>query len=103
LIGVGISIDIRLRRDLMSHVTVGRWGNSLAIRVPSGIADATGLSDGEGVEIEAVDGDILIRRSAHSAQKRAAAVAAAESIIANRRGRRLDGLSVQELRDEGRR
>jgi antitoxin MazE len=48
----------------MSQATVGRWGKSLAIRLPGEIAKAAGISDGERVEIEARDGDIVIRPTA---------------------------------------
>lgn len=48
----------------MSHITVGRWGKSLALRVPGDIASETGLREGERVEIEARDGNIVIRRVA---------------------------------------
>jgi antitoxin component of MazEF toxin-antitoxin module len=48
----------------MSQVTIGRWGKNLAIRFPGEIAKAAGLSDGERVEIETHDGDIVIRRAA---------------------------------------
>ena len=48
----------------MSQATVGRWGKSLAIRLPGEIAKAAGISDGERVEIEARDGDIVIRPAA---------------------------------------
>ena len=47
----------------MSHVTVGRWGKNLAIRFPTEIVKAVGLSDGEHVEIETHGGDIVIRRA----------------------------------------
>lgn len=87
----------------MSHVIVGRWGKNLAIRVPSEIARAAGLNDGEGVEIEAVGEDILIRRSTHHARRRADAEAAMAEIIADRAGHTLGDISLRELRDEGRR
>jgi len=45
----------------MSQATVGKWGKSLAIRLPAEIATAAGISNGERVEIEARDGDIVIR------------------------------------------
>ena len=48
----------------MSQATVGRWGKSLAIRLPGEIAKAAGISDGERVEIEAHGGDIVIRSAA---------------------------------------
>jgi antitoxin component of MazEF toxin-antitoxin module len=50
----------------MSQATVGKWGRDLAIRLPSDIVTATRLSDGERVEIEAHDGDIVIRRAGPS-------------------------------------
>jgi antitoxin MazE len=47
----------------MAQVTIGKWGKNLAIRFPGEIAKATGLSDGERVEIETNDGNIFIRRA----------------------------------------
>ncbi|HXQ53424.1 MAG TPA: AbrB/MazE/SpoVT family DNA-binding domain-containing protein [Stellaceae bacterium] len=85
----------------MSEAIVGRWGKNLAIRVPSEIAKAAGLSEGERVEIETHDGDILIRRPA--ARARAAAVAAAEEIIAERRRHPLGEVTIRELVNDGRR
>jgi antitoxin MazE len=48
----------------MAQAVVGRWGNNLAIRLPSEIVKAAGLSDGERIEIETRAGDIVIRRAA---------------------------------------
>jgi antitoxin MazE len=48
----------------MSRAVVGRWGKSLAIRIPGEVAKSAGISDGERVDVQAQDGDILIRRSA---------------------------------------
>jgi antitoxin MazE len=70
----------------MSQVTVGRWGKNLAIRVPLDVARKSGLADGETVEIQAQDGDIVIRRLS----ARARASAAAEEIIAERGRHRLN-------------
>ncbi len=47
----------------MTEVTVGRWGKNLAIRFPGAIVKAAGLRDGERVEIETHDGEIVIRRA----------------------------------------
>jgi antitoxin MazE len=47
----------------MSYVTVGKWGKSLAVRLPAGIAGKAGLREGERVEIVAHDGDIVVRRA----------------------------------------
>lgn len=87
----------------MTHVVVGRWGKNLAIRVPAEIARVAGLTDGEDVEIEAIDGDLLIRRSGARAQSLADAEAAAAEIIADATGRSLGGVSLRELREDGRR
>lgn len=48
----------------MSRATVGRWGKSLAVRIPGEIADAAGIAEGERVEVEAQEGGIVIRRAA---------------------------------------
>lgn len=87
----------------MTHVIVGKWGKNLAIRVPFDVARASGLSDGEEVEIETQDGDILIRRSAAHARDRQDAEIAAAEIIAESRKYSLGGLSIRDLLDEGRR
>lgn len=87
----------------MSEVIVGKWGKNLAIRVPREIARGLGLSDGEAVELEAVDGDLHVhRRSAKAEAQREAETAAAE-IIAHAHGRSLGGVSIRELREGGRR
>ena len=46
----------------MVKVTVGRWGNNLAVRLPGEIVDAIRVRDGEQVDIEAHDGQAIIRR-----------------------------------------
>lgn len=48
----------------MTQITVGKWGKNLAVRVPGEIVRASGLRDGERVEIETQDGAIVIRRAA---------------------------------------
>lgn len=41
---------------------VGRWGNSLAIRIPRAVAERAQLSEGDRVAVEvAGDGSVLIR------------------------------------------
>ena len=47
----------------MTHVTVGKWGNNLAVRLPGEIVQAFNLRDGERVDIAIEDGDIVIRRT----------------------------------------
>ena len=87
----------------MSQATVGKWGNNLAIRVPLDIARASGLSEGERVEIETLDGDLVIRRPAARDRRREQAEAAAAEIIGESRRHSLDGVSIRDLIDEGRR
>lgn len=44
-------------------VTVSKWGNSLGVRIPAGVAASSGISDGDKVEVtEATDGSIMIRK-----------------------------------------
>jgi antitoxin MazE len=88
---------------MMSRVTVGTWGKSLAVRVPLEVARAAGLISGEQVEVEAKDGDIVIRRSDAQAQARANALAALDRIIENSKGVPLGDVTIRELIDEGRR
>ena len=87
----------------MSQATVGKWGNNLAICFPFEIARASGLSDGERVEIETRDGDIVIRRPAARALRRSQAEAAAAEIVGESKGHRLGEVSIRELLEEGRR
>ena len=87
----------------MAWATVGRWGKNLAIRIPLGLAKASGLSDGERVEIEVQDGDLMIRRPEARARARSDAEAATAEIRAERKRYTLDGLSIRTLREDGRR
>jgi antitoxin MazE len=85
----------------MSQVTVGKWGKNLAVRFPLEFAKAAGLREGERVEIEAHDGDIVIRRPV--ARVRADAEVAAEEIISESRNHSLGEVTIRELLEEGRR
>ncbi len=87
----------------MTNVVVGKWGKSLAVRVPVDVAAAAGLVDGDAVEIEAVDGTVVIRRDPAKADARRKAQAAVAEILADAKGRSLGGLSIRELIEEGRR
>jgi antitoxin component of MazEF toxin-antitoxin module len=87
----------------VAQATVGKWGKNLAIRFPLEIAKAARLSDGERVEIEALDGDIVIRRRDANADADADARLAAEEIIEESGRHTLDGVTIRELLDEGRR
>jgi antitoxin component of MazEF toxin-antitoxin module len=87
----------------MSHSVVGKWGKNLAIRVPMDVARTAGLTDGEKVEIETQDGDIVVRRRAAHARARQDAELAAEEIIAESRRHSLGTISIRDLLDDGRR
>ena len=87
----------------MTKATIGTWGKSLAVRVPANVARIAGLSEGESVDIEAVNGDIVIRRDEAKDERRRRAEAAAAAIRAERHKFTLGGLSIRELIDEGRR
>jgi antitoxin component of MazEF toxin-antitoxin module len=87
----------------MTHSVIGKWGKNLAVRVPMEVARAAGLTDGEKVEIEIQDGDILIRRHDARARSRQDAAAAAAEIKAESRRHSLRGIPIRELLEEGRR
>lgn len=86
----------------MTQAIVGKWGKNLAVRVPFEVAEQSGLQEGDRVEIETRDGDIVIRRAGISDQARERAQRAVEDIIARSKGVTLGGLSIKELINEGR-
>ncbi len=43
--------------------SVARWGNSLAVRLPKGIADSAEIGEGTEIELECKDGEIVLRRA----------------------------------------
>ena len=86
----------------MTMAKVGRWRANLAVRVPLDIAAAMGLTAGEGVEIEARDGEIVIRRSEAIHRRRAKALAAVAEILAERHKHSLAGLNIRDLIEDGR-
>lgn len=42
--------------------TVQKWGNSLALRIPAGIAEDIHLAAGDAVELTVVDGTLAVSR-----------------------------------------
>lgn len=44
------------------YVTIQKWGNSQAIRIPKGILEAANFHEHDRVEIEADDNCIIIKR-----------------------------------------
>ncbi len=47
---------------------IGRWGNSLALRIPKHLADALAIGEGTAVEIAVEDGRLVLVPSAASAE-----------------------------------
>jgi antitoxin MazE len=45
---------------------VGKWGHSLAVRIPGVYAKELGLEDGAAVEVTRVDGGLLLRVPKHA-------------------------------------
>jgi len=43
------------------RVVLGRWGSSLAVRLPQDVALRAGFTDGLSVEVEARGGEVVIR------------------------------------------
>ena len=87
----------------MTVAKVGRWGSSLAVRIPMEVASVAGLDVGEDVEVEALGGDIVIRRTQARRVARADALAAMAEILVNRPGHTLGDVTVRELIEDGRR
>ena len=87
----------------MARSKVGTWGHNLAVRVPVEIARIARLKDGESVEIEVHEGDILVHRPGARARAVADAEAAAREIIEASAQRFLGGVTISQLIDEGRR
>ncbi len=85
----------------MAHVTLGRWGKSLAVRIPLDLAQAAGWSDGERLDVRAEGDSIVIHRPAARAQTEAQR--AAEEIIAESEHYALVDQSVREMLEDGRR
>lgn len=42
------------------HMTIKKWGNSLATRIPKAVVESIGLHLNQEVDIEAIDGKIII-------------------------------------------
>ncbi len=87
----------------MTKVTVGRWGKSLALRVPLDVVQASGLADGEQVEIDLIDGDIVIRRADAKTEARVRALEALDRLFENSKDVTLGDVTLRELIEEGRR
>ncbi len=47
----------------MASTQVVKWGNSLAVRIPKGVAEKARMQEGDAVVIEAAKGKIEVRRA----------------------------------------
>ncbi len=45
-------------------VTIARWGNSLGVRIPKSVLQTAHLSEGDQVDVEGRDGEVLVKRRA---------------------------------------
>lgn len=45
----------------MMHTQIGKWGNSLAVRIPATYAKDLDLAEGMDVDVSLVEGAILLR------------------------------------------
>src|SRR3954447_23497397 len=52
---VAVNLSQSAFREAIVRVRVGRWGNSLAIRVPARLAEEAGLGTGDIVELRVVE------------------------------------------------
>ncbi|MGJ3264044.1 MAG: AbrB/MazE/SpoVT family DNA-binding domain-containing protein [Salinarimonas sp.] len=86
----------------MTKSTIGQWGKSLAVRLPADVVRDAGLSKGATVSC-AVEGGRVVIRPVRSDAEIEDAARAAEEILRASRGVRLDGITIRELIDEGRR
>jgi antitoxin MazE len=46
----------------MTTSQIVKWGNSLAVRIPKPVAEAAGVGEGDPIVVEAVRGQIRLRR-----------------------------------------
>lgn len=59
-----------------ANLTIRKWGNSLAVRIPAAVAHAARLEDGQAVEVSADGGELRVtpvRPSRPTLQQRLAA------------------------------
>jgi antitoxin MazE len=52
-------------KEKSMRTRVQRWGNSLALRIPSALAEETDLHEGTEVEVAARQGKLVITRPTH--------------------------------------
>ena len=60
-------------------VTVAKWGNSIAVRLPKDVGDELGLNPGEQLELVVAKGEIRLRKPAATSSARLLAEMLAEA------------------------
>ena len=48
-----------------ANLHIRKWGSSLAVRIPKAVAEQCGVSEGSAVEMDAQDGQIVLRTKSH--------------------------------------
>jgi len=43
------------------HIQIGKWGNSLGVRIPGALAKELGLHDGSELDLQQVSGTLILR------------------------------------------
>ncbi len=44
------------------RVTVSKWANSLAIRIPTNVVDALGIKNGDSISYEIKEGSLILKK-----------------------------------------
>ena len=74
-----------------TNMRVGKWGSSLAVRIPKAIAGQWGVSEGSAVEITSVGDQVVLRKQVNNLSDLLSKVTAdnvhAEQDIGESRGR----------------
>lgn len=50
-----------MEKTVPQRVILGKWGANLAVRLPRDVAQAAGFTSGTSVEVEARNGEVVIR------------------------------------------
>ena len=48
-----------------ARMRVGKWGSSLAVRIPKAIAQQWGVSEGSGIEMTSIGDQVVLRKRAY--------------------------------------
>ena len=48
-----------------ARMRIGKWGGSLAVRIPKAIAQQWGVSEGSGIEMTSIGDQVVLRKPAY--------------------------------------